>query len=285
MAELFDAAWFLGLANDACFLALFVAVFMGAKFAQDALTSFDRREELLGKDNAAVALATAGYYLGVVIVFAGAYLGPTHGLLHDLLAVAGYSALGVVLLHAARWINDFFILTGFSATEEIVRDRNLGAGAVLAANYIAAGLVVAGSVYGQGGGVLTALAFFALGQVAMVVFSYIYDWTAPYKLADEIKADNHAAGIGFAGTLIAIGLIVMDAVGIDFVGWGYNLAVLAFGVVVMFVYLVLVRLFFDRVVLAGAELNREIAQDRNVGAGVLEFAVSVGFAAILMLVL
>jgi hypothetical protein len=38
------------------------------------------------------------------------------------------------------------------------------------------------------------------------------------------------------------------------------------------------------VVIPKAELNREIAEDRNMAAGVLEFAISVGFSTILILV-
>jgi hypothetical protein len=71
----------------------------------------------------------------------------------------------------------------------------------------------------------------------------------------------------------------------DFVGWVEDLQFLGLNVLLVFVYLVGVRLFFDKVVIPRHDLNLEITRDRNVGAGLLEGAVSIGFAAVLFFVL
>lgn len=280
-----DSIWITTLASNAAMLALFVAVFLIAKYVKELATDFDVTAQLTGHDNPAVAIALSGYYLGVMIVFAGAYLGPSRGVLSDLLIVGAYSLLGIGLLNVARWVNDRFIMHGFSVRRELLEDHNAGTGAVVFGSYVASALVVAGSIHGEGGGVVSALVFFVLGQVALIVFTLVYDFVIPYSLHQEIERDNVAAGVGFAGGLVGIGLIAMHAVSGDFISWTTNLTVFVLEFMVVIVFLFLVRLFFDRVVLSGADLNHEIAHDRNLGAGILEFTVSVGFSAILILII
>lgn len=273
------------LLSGTVFVILFIAVFMVGRWVNDALTSYDVNQVLTEEDNPALAISLAGYYLGIVIVYVGALRGPSHGLQTDVLLVGGYALGGIALLLLSRYLNDTLILTGFSTDEEILEDRNPGTGVVRFGSYVASALIVAGAIYGEGGGPLTALAFYALGQVALVLFVWLYDFATPYSLHDEIERDNFAAGIGFSGALVALGLIIMRAVSGDFVSWAGSLSILGLDLLIVFVYLVGVRLFFDKLVIPDSDLNFEIVQDRNVGAGLLEFAVSVGFSAVLFFVL
>lgn len=271
--------------SPAAFLLLFAALFLVGKWLNDLVTSHAVGDQLTEHDNPALALSTAGYYLGIIVIFIGAVIGPSSSLLWDLLLVGGYSVGGIALLLLSRVINDRLILRGFSADHELVEDQNPGTGAVLFGSYVASALIVAGSIQGEGGGPHTALVFYAFGQVALVAFTWVYDWMAPYSLLDQIEKDNVAAGVGFGGALIAIGIIVMRAVSGDFVSWAADLQYLGLNVLLVFVYLVGLRLFFDRVLIPQSDLNLEITRDRNVGAGVLEGAISIGFAAVLFFVL
>lgn len=269
------------LLKDASMLVLFIILFLVAKYVKRVVTPYDINKELIGDDNAAQAIALAGYYIGFTAVFCGAYLGPSFGWWQDLLLVAGYTLLGLILLNLSRKINGRFLLHRLSVVKEIRDEHNPAAGAVLAGNFIASGLIVAGAIHGEGGGLVTALVFYALGQLALLLFGWFYEWLTPYDIQDEIDRGNLAAGLGFGGSLVAIGIVIMAGVRGDFVDWGYNLTVLAVHIIGVFVYLFLVRLFFDRVLLAGGDLNREIATDANVGAGVLELALAVSFATVL----
>lgn len=271
--------------NPTALLVLFAVLFVVAKWLNDLVTAHAVDHELTKQDNPALAVSIAGYYLGIIIVFIGAVIGPSTSLLWDLLLVGGYGFGGIVLLLISRVINDRLILRGFSADRELIEDQNLGTGAVLFGSYVASALIVAGSIQGEGGGPHTALAFYALGQVALVGFTWIYDWMAPYSLLDQIEQDNVAAGVGFGGALIAIGIIVMRAVSGPFVSWAADLQYLGLNVLIVFVYLLGIRLFFDRIVIPRSDLNLEITRDRNVGAGLLEGSVSIGFAAVLFFVL
>lgn len=271
--------------EPAAFLVLFAGLFVVGKWLNDLATGYAIDEELTGRDNPALAVSTAGYYLGVIIVFIGAAIGPSTTLWWDLVLVGGYGLGGILLLLLSRVINDRLILRGVSLRRELVEDQNTGTGAVLFGSYVASALIVAGSIQGEGGGPHTALAFYALGQGALIVFTWLYDWLTPYSLRAQIEQDNVAAGVGFGGSLIAIGIIVLRAVSGDFVGWVEDLQYLGLNVLLVFVYLVGVRLFFDRILLPKSDLNTEITRDRNVGAGLLEGAVSIGFAAVLFFVL
>lgn len=268
-----------------CFVVLFGAVFLVGRWANEMLTPYDIEEVLTEEDNPALAVSLAGYYLGIVIIYVGALLGPSQGLQTDLLLVGGYALGGILLLLLSRYLNDKLILTGFSADKEILEDRNPGTGVVRFGSYVASALIVAGAVHGEGGGPHTALAFYALGQVALLLFMWLYEFVTPYSLHDQIEQDNFAAGIGFSGALVAIGLIIMRAVSGDFISWIGNLRILGLNLLIIFVYLIGVRFFFDKMMIPESDLNVEIVQDRNVGAGLLEFAVSVGFSAVLFFVL
>lgn len=267
--------------NPAAFLVLFAVLFLVGKWLHDLVSAHTLDRQLTQEDNPALAVSTAGYYLGIVIVYIGAIIGPSTTLVQDLVLVGSYALGGILLLLLSRVINDRLILRTFSVQRELVEDQNPGTGAVLFGSYVASALIVAGSIQGEGGGPHTALAFYALGQAALILFTWIYDWMAPYSLLEEIEKDNVAAGIGFGGALVAIGIIVMRAVSGDFVGWVEDLQFLGANVLVVFVYLVGIRFFFDKVVIPQSDLNVEIARDRNVGAGLLEGVLSVGFAAVL----
>ena len=258
----------------------FVIIF--AKLVKDWTTSYSLHAELAERDNPALAVAVAGYLLGVVAIFIGALLGPSKGFFLDILLVCGYSFYGVILLNLSRWINDRFILYQFCNRKEIIEDQNSGTGAVVFASYLASGLIVGGSVQGTGGGLHTAFVFYLLGQIVMIVFTRIYERIIPFKVHDEIERDNVAAGVAFAGAMLAIGIVLMGACSGNFISWGYNLLKFATESVALFLLLPLVRYCFDRFVFSKVDLNQEISQDKNLAAGFLEASGMVAFALIFM---
>lgn len=269
----------------ASLLVLYVVVFFIANFVYSKVVGYDVKNEVVKKDNSAAAISLAGYLLAVRIIFVGCVLGPSNGLLQDLILVVQYSALGIILLFIARLINDKLILYKFKNVKEVVDQQNVGTGVVQAGSYIASGLIVAGAVHGEGGGILTTLVFFALGQLGLVLFSKIYDGITSFDVHDEIEAKNTSAGVAFSGTLIAFGLILSKAAGGNFVSWMHNLSIFASNGLMAFILLPVFRIVIDKLVIVNDDLNREIAEDRNIGAGFLEFGATVGFAAVLFFVI
>lgn len=262
-------------------ILLFMFIILLSKMVNDWLTPFSVDEELTLKDNVAFAISIGGYLTATTIVFVGAMTGPSKGIFQDLLLVGGYSILGIGLLNISRYINDSCILYKFSNVKEIITDRNEGTGAVQFGSYVASGLIVAGSISGEGGGILTAVAFFVLGQVALIGFTWIYNVITPFDVHDEIEKDNVAAGIAFGGALIALGFILMKGASGNFISWSHNLKKFALDALLIFLLLPIVRIFFDKIIIPKSDLNHEIKNDRNIGAGFLEAMVMIGFSVVL----
>ncbi len=263
--------------NGLLFLFLSLLLFLASKIVKDLLTPYSLNDELRDK-NIAASLSLCGYFCATIIVLLGALLGPPTTLLRDLFCFTGYALLGIVLLNISRVINDKYILYQFSNVKEIVTDRNAGTGAVEFGSYIASGLVVAGSIHGEGGGVYTALAFFAISQVVLVLFCKVYNIITPFDVLAEIERDIVAAGVAIGGTLVALGIILLKGAMGDFVSWQYNLTDFFLSVTSGIILLPLLRMFLDKVLLPGTDLNQEIADKQNLAVGLLEMTVAILFA-------
>lgn len=270
------------------FVVLGLVVLVLAKIAKDFMTPFKLDAELTAKDNPALGLSVTGYYLGVMAVFLGVladtgdeaiqYSAQAFG--YDLLEVLLYSMGGIVLLNLSRVVVDKLILPRFSTRKEIIEDRNVGTGAVEFGNYVTSGLIIAGALNGEGNA-LTALVFFLLGEAALILFARIYQAITNYDLHAEIERDNAAAGVAFAGNMMAIGIVLLKGLKGDFVGWAENLSGFAVYSVAGCLLLFLVRWAADLFILPGATFDEEIAKDRNLNAAWIESAVVIGAAGII----
>ena len=271
--------------TNASFLLLYVVMMMLGKLIKDRFTPFEIDDEIVEQQNLALATSYFGYTLGLSAIFIGAVLGPSDGLLNDLVKVGGYTLLGIILLNAARLINNHFILYKFNNFKEIIEDQNEGTGAVQGASYIASGLIVAASIHGEGGGIETAVALFAICQLAMILMTFVYDKITPFDVHDEIEKDNVAAGLAFSGSLIGIAIILAKGAAGDFVDWPSHLVAMFSYCVVAFVTLPIFRLVLDKVLIWGIDLNKAISEDQNTGAGLLEFGSTLGFSLVLYVLL
>ena len=255
------------------------ALFVLGKFAFDLSYRFNLKHELIERDNTAVAIAFAGYLVGLIVALGGALSGPSISLAVDLIDLFLYGGVAIVLLNVSVRINDWLILRRVSATQEIVRDRNWGVGMIEAANHLAMGLIIYGAIAG-GGGMLDVAGFWLLGQLSLIFAAFIYNRLAPFDVQDAIERGNTAVGTAFAGMLLAIGNIVRFAQGQDFHSWGQNLGYYATVVLFGFIALPVARLATDRIILPGKRLTDELINQEhpNVGAGVIEAAVYIAMS-------
>ena len=270
------------------YLAVVLVLLAVGKWVYDALhRRFVLRTELIEKDNLAVALAVAGYYLGLVIVLGGVVSGPaSFSVLDDVIGLVIFGLLGIVLLNLSAWINDKVVFSKFDNEKEIVEDRNAGMGAVEGGNYVAVGLITAGAMSGEGG-LLPGLVFWVSGLVALVIAGLLYDKiTSSYDLHDQIEKDNVAVGVAFAGVLVGFGNIIRLAGEGDFVSWNESLTEFGYYTVVGLILLPLIRIFADNVLLPGASLSDELVKDRpNLGAGFIEAVTYLGASMLIGLTL
>ena len=254
------------------YLAVVLVLVVIGKWVYTALhRGFVLRTQLLEKDNLAMALTIAGYYLGLAIVLGGVVSGPGSGMLtENVIDVVIFGLVAIALLNLSGWINDKIIFSRFDNQKEIIQDRNIGMGAIEGGNHVAVGLITAGALSGEGG-LLSGAVFWVLGQVGLIVAALLYNKMTSFDLHHEIERDNTAVGVAFAGVLIGFGNIIRLAGEGDFVSWTQSLSEFGYYAVVGLLLLPLVRLFADKVLLPGARLTDELVQDvPNVGAGAIE---------------
>ena len=259
-------------------ISAFVLFWLGKLVKDLTTTSYSVREELVEKDNVALGIAMAGYFFGLIMAIGGTLSGPSQGLENDLIDIGIYGLLAIILLNLSRLVNDGLILHGFKVRDELIDDQNAGTGVVVAASYIATGLVIFGAVSGEIGGIVTTVIFWALGQLALVLAGLMYEWITPYSIHDEIEKDNVAAGVAFAGALVGIGVIVFHASAGNFISWAVNLQDFAIEVVAGLILLPIARFISDVILLPGQKLTDEIANQEhpNLAAGFIEATSYIG---------
>lgn len=253
-------------------ISAFVLFFIG-KIVYDRInSSYNLNEELVKKDNTALAIAMVGYYLGLTFAIGGVIVGPSAGLMEDIVDILIYGPLAIILMNLSAVINDKCILYKFNNTKELIEDQNVGTGVVECAVYLATGLIIFGAISGEQGSLVTAIVFWGLGQVALILTGFVYNLITPYDIHYHIEKDNVAVGVSFAGALIAIGNVIRHAVSGDFDSWSENLGIFVSFVVLGLVFLPIIRFVTDKVLLPGAKITDELVNQEkpNLGAAFIE---------------
>jgi uncharacterized membrane protein YjfL (UPF0719 family) len=244
-------------------------------------------DTLINSDNKAAAVSLGGFLLGVIQVVIPVLTGPSHSFWADVKGVAAYGIGGIIAMAVAGVIfEQYSRLVGAPLREEIAAG-NLSAGIIDGAIFFASSQIVAGALSGDGGSIVPTIVFWALGVVALIVFTHIFRSLTSYNDAESVKSNNVAAALGCAGLIIAIGIMSGNAVSGNFTG--YTQGFRDFGLMMLAtVALYPVRQIVVQMLFLGGgfsfrngRLDHEIAQDRNVGAGVLE---AVGYIATALVV-
>ncbi len=253
-------------------IVFYVLFYIGKKINDLMHRDYNLIEELVQKDNPALALALTGYYAGLVFSLGGVVTGPSHGIINDLIDMTVYGLLSIVLLNLSWLLCDRLILHKFKISDELIRDQNQGTGAVSLGVCIASGLVIFGAVSGEGGSIWTAIAFWAIGQLLLIIAVFLYNMILPFDIHHEIEKDNAAVGVSLSGALIAMGIIIGLAAEGDFYSWEENLPEFLFFALLGLVLLPIIRFLTDKVLLPTVKLTDEIAgqEKPNMGAAYIE---------------
>jgi uncharacterized membrane protein YjfL (UPF0719 family) len=258
------------------FLEVIALVWLGQK-ALELSARVRFRQELMVKDNPAAGVAVAGFYLALFIALSGLLGGEPGTLVEDLLLVAihGTGAIVAIVVSSFLWRP----IVGVTLREDILAARNIGAGLLSAAVLVATGLVYRGAVNLLADQYTVVAVFFAIGEGALLLYLLLYEWVTPYDVYDEITTKtNVAAALSFAGATLAAGLILGNAVQGVFSTWQQSITE-AFLYMIPLLALPLVRLLIVNGLFLGfGSVNREVVEDRNAAAGLVEGASYVGIA-------
>lgn len=279
------------------YFAMAVATLFVGKLFFGWTVAYRFGEQFLDKDNPAFGVCFAGYLIGLAIAVSGTLFGLSNTV-QDISTVVIASVAAIVLMRLSMVINDKLILYKFSITKEIIDDRNVGTGFVVAGSCVATGLMLNGALTGQslplfqdslpqwlavGMGALRDLGiYWALGQVILVVGGLAFQAVAGYDIQKAIGTDhNIPVGISFCGFLVALGVITRAAL----VGAGSDvineIAITTVLAVCGIALLVLVRVVVGWLLFSKSPLAKELVKDRNPAAGAIEAACSIGLAVLL----
>ena len=266
------------------YVAVSLVVIFAAKWANDLASSYKLNEQLTEKDNKAIGLALAGYLLAVCIILWSVLTtdSTSNFLWADIGSTLIWSLLGISLLLVARGINDRLLLPRFNNAKELVQDRNVGTGAVIACTHIGTALVIRAAMSGDedvsiGMPYALTCGYFVVGQLAFAAFGWIYQKTIGFDVHDEIEKDNAAAGVSFGLTLIAISILLSG-----YITRHDSIPGLVVWFIISVFLLVACRIMVDKLILTKASLDDEIARDRNWGVALIEGASVIGLALIIV---
>ena len=239
------------------------------------LCSYNLNEQLTEKDNPAIGLTTAGYLVGCAIIFIAGSVGLSdqdsgwESIAIQWLYDLAYVLVGIMVLNLSRWLLDRVLIGQLDIKKALVEDQNVALGAVEGASLIASGCIIAGAIHGEGSWI-TALVFYALGQIAMMIFIVLYRWITKYDLLQELKDANAAAGTAFAMTIVALGIIILKATVDDFESWETNLQTYGWYIIFGLIMFTILRIVVDHLALPKSTLHHEIETDRSLNAAWIE---------------
>lgn len=279
LQQLFDLGLNTGLA------VLSIALVSIAYVINDKSCTAFKTTEAIMAGNMAAAVRVSGMALGLLLAFVGFH--STSGA--DTTPLGAYTELGleglvmVGLMVVSGFISNALILPSIKNDEQ-VRDGNTSVALVEFGTYVATGLIAWGSFSGDGGGIVSALVFFGLGQVCLLLVTKLYQWRTRFDLYTEIKGDNRTAAILLMGQLISMGLILRGALSGAFQDWTTDLVSFAAYAAVGYVALFIVAWFVDLVAIPVDTLE-DIVEKKNAAPAVLTSLVVIGAAALLSVTL
>ena len=252
-------------------------IFIIGKIAYKQLhPNINIQQELVEKDNFAFILSYVGFFAALTIAIGGTIVGESYDFITDIQHIFIYGISATFLLLLAAWISNKVILHKFDLKKEIIVDKNEGSGIIEAAIFIANGLILYGALVGESEtllqGITTFVVYWFIGNIVLIIASKIFISWMSYDIHDAIEKDNVAAGVSFAGAIIAIGIITMNAIIDPFVDWTSTLANISIQTVLGCILLPIMRVFADKILLPGQKLTDEIVNQEkpNIGAGLIE---------------
>ncbi len=248
------------------------------KLADDKRAPFDEEKAMLLESNLAVGLRKSGICLGLFLALAGVLSGKSPKIMADLWNFLQATIMIVVLLFVTFEIDKRIILRKVN-NDEAVAKGNVAVGAVEFSTFVGTGIIMNGAFTGEGGGLLAAGVFFALGQIALVIVFYLEAVISRRNIQEEIEIKgNIAEGVDVAGILIAISIILRASIIGPFTGWipglqGFGIY-LALGVIALFVFKAVAQKMFMPKVSYADEMDKQ----RNEAVAILAACIQISVA-------
>lgn len=266
------------------FIAMSLAFMAIGRWISFALTPFNDDVEIRDNKNLAVALRTAGLFVGLVIGMSGALSGSGASFESDVreFFLDGFVVIAALLL--AKLVLRLLTLRGVAITQGL-QANNLALGLTEFGAFVATGLILNGAFTDEGGNLMGGLIYALIGQLALVLSFYLYEWLSPINVVKQISDGNRAAGLMVGGRLIATGMVLQSAIAGPMTDWSSDLQ--SFGIYFVFgmVMLAVANWVADLLFLPALRVREAIEEHQNVAAITKVVGVQLAVAAIIMAVM
>ncbi len=251
----------------------FALFWLGQLAYQKLFRRMNLNLQLFVRDNSAVAIALVGFYMGIAIALSGALTRTSNSWQDTLTNLASYGTFSILLMLAGAWICDRAILRRCDCAREIREEQNFGAASLEAGCHIGNGMILSSALGGEGGNIFVGLVCWLLGLGVLVLVSIIYPRIAAYDVYGEIaKRNNPAAGIAFAGAIVAVANVIRNAFIPEFENWTISFSLYGLALVGGLILLTAIRWLADLILVSGVKISDEIAKQEtpNLGVGFIE---------------
>lgn len=274
-------------------LGIAIIAISALRYLQGLMAGVNTTHELSEKDNFAFGISISGNALALALIMAGVVTGDgLPSLVDEAINVSLYALLGIVLLKLGTLINDKVIFHTFSLKQQ-VKDENMAAGTVQAANFVALGIVINSAIKwvesDNLSGMLPVVVVFVMAQLLMLavtrIRSTIYRKNHNGRGWQEaLEQGNTALAIRYSGHIVSTALAVGAASGLvsylQNAIWISAIYWLGTSLVIMLM-LSLLSGFARRIVLADINCVEEVDKQRNLGVAFIEAAIYVAIALII----
>ncbi len=278
-----------GLIHSLGYLTIAFALFFIGKILYNVLNpNILVSYELVEKDNFAFSIAYVGYFSAITVILIAAISGESYGFIEDAKLIGIYGILGILLLHVSILITNKLMLPKFSVKKEILQDQNEGTGIIEAAIYLGNAFLLYGALVGESSslteGLITFVGYWFIGNIMLIISTKVFSLWMKYDIHNEIEKDNIAAGIAFAGSIVSISLIIMNALVEPFTNWQTSIIDISSYTVLGIIILPIMRYISDKILLPGQRLTDEIVNQKkpNIGAGLIEAFAYIGAAILIV---
>jgi len=274
-------------------LAIVVGLFACLRLFSGRISHINATRELLQKDNPAFGISLAGVTLAITILLSGTIYGdPEKDLIYSALAVVIYGIVGIALMMITRFIFDKVALPGVSLRDEIVKG-NVAVALADTGNVLAAAIIIRAIMVwistNRIEALLVLLAAYAMSQViltgATFIRIHVFKWLNKGRtIEDELKANNIALGLVFAGRKIGTAFAITVASNlVVYEIYDLKTILLPWFAVSIAVILILKALAFvaEKIILFGVNAHEEVLEQRNIAVGALRAVIYIAIAIML----
>ncbi len=221
----------------------------------DRITPWDDTATVVDDNNGPIALQRAAQYAALLLGMGGSLImAPARPLLETLGSFALDGVIVAAALMASTFVTDWYLLRHVPNADEM-RGGNWAVAFVEAGAYLALGIILNGAFAGRGGGALSGLQFFAIGQLTLIGTYLLYRIVNACSIEEEIRTNNLALAIEVGGFMLAVGIVQWFAIAGPFTGFIQDMNSYAEALVPGLLALALVMVLVDLVLLPRVTLR------------------------------